>query len=277
MDLNSYETSTARPPLPKAFVQRRIHSLTGLFLVLFLFEHLLTNSQAALFLGEDGQGFINAVNFIQSLPYLPVIELTLLGVPIILHGWLGIEYLFSAKPNSFKSDGTAPSLGNLPRNQAYTWQRVTSIILVFGIFLHVVFMRFIHYPTSEQLDHKKIYTVKVYEDPGLLSVANRLGTTVVSEKEHEAIVQAADFGTATLFSVRDAFQSLWVCVLYTGFVLAACFHAMNGIWTFAISWGITLTERSRILARRISDAIMLLIVFLGLAAIWGTYWINLKN
>lgn len=38
------------PPLPSAFIWRRAHSLTGLWLVLFLIEHLLTNSQAALFL-----------------------------------------------------------------------------------------------------------------------------------------------------------------------------------------------------------------------------------
>ena len=140
-------------------------------------------------------------------------------------------------------------------------------------------MRFLNYPAAESVNHKTTYVVEVREDPGLAAVASRLGASVVKGKggDNLAVVRTCDFGTATLLAVRDAFQSVWVCVLYTFFVLAACFHAMNGVWTFAISWGITLSERSRKMTRRVSDAIMLLIVFLGLAAIWGTYWINLKN
>src|SRR6185295_17423877 len=106
------------------------HSLAGLSLVLFLFEHLLTNSQAAFFLSDQGAGFIRAVNFIQSLPYVHVVELTFIAFPIFVHGWLGIQYLFSAQLNSFPSDGTRPALPELPRNQAYTWQRITAVVLV---------------------------------------------------------------------------------------------------------------------------------------------------
>ena len=50
--------------LPKEFILSRLHSLTGLLIVIFLFEHLLTNSQAALLIGDDGAGFVRMVNFI---------------------------------------------------------------------------------------------------------------------------------------------------------------------------------------------------------------------
>lgn len=68
--------TAAAAAIPKAFIWRRLHSLMGLWLVLFLIEHLLTNSQAALWLGDNGRGFVNMVNAIHNLPYLEVIELT---------------------------------------------------------------------------------------------------------------------------------------------------------------------------------------------------------
>ena len=335
----SYETVPLAPTLPQAFIWRRLHSLTGLFLVLFLFEHLLVNSQAALFVGDDGRGFVSAVNSIKALPYLPVIELTLLGFPILLHGWFGIKYLFSAKPNSYPSDGSTPALTSYSRNHAYTWQRITALVLVVGLTLHIGYMRFLKSPIETELGQKNEYMVKLSMDAGLYTLSDRLGfqlydTQAIAEEEKrliedikafkkkasalkieaskpplnqeeehllqnkqalilkekrmnalkekpltnsEVMAVTESFGCAELIMVRDAFKSIWVCILYTLFVLAACFHAMNGLWTFAISWGITLTERSRQITRTFSDYIMLLIVFFGLVAIWGTYWINLKN
>src|SRR5690606_24595456 len=86
----------------------------------------------------------------------------------------------------------------------------------------------------------------------------------------EVVAIAPDFGTATLLVVRETFKMPLMLVLYTLFVLAAVFHAFNGLWTFMISWGVTLTPRSQTLMRTLSTALMLLFGFLGLAAIWGT-------
>ena len=69
----------------KYFFWRRMHSLTGGFLALFLFIHLFTNSQAVFFLGDDGKSFIHSVNEIKNLPYLPFIEIFLLATPILIH------------------------------------------------------------------------------------------------------------------------------------------------------------------------------------------------
>jgi len=68
-----YESTPISKSVPNEFLRRRLHSLAGLFFVLFLFEHIFTNSKAALFLGDDGAGFITMVNFFHSLPFLPLI------------------------------------------------------------------------------------------------------------------------------------------------------------------------------------------------------------
>jgi succinate dehydrogenase / fumarate reductase cytochrome b subunit len=98
-----------------------------------------------------------------------------------------------------------------------------------------------------------------------------------SLKPSEVAVLSPNFGTAVLMVVRETFKSLWLCILYTFFVIAACFHACNGLWTFGISWGITLSERSRHLSRRFANIVLFTLLFLGLSSIWGSYWINLKN
>ena len=290
------------PPIPQAFIWRRAHSFTGLWLVLFLIEHLLANSQAALFLGEDGSGFVRAVNGIKNLPYLPVIEIFLLGVPFLVHGWWGVRYLFTAKYNSSKTDGSAPSLPSYPRNRAYTWQRVTSWILLFGIVLHVVDMRFLNYPTTADLDGKTLYVNRVESDDGLHPLAAKFGFKIYSKpqaleevkraekkgeelffasalqnwplNENQLLAVSPSFGVAELLLVRDTFKNPEMILLYTGLVLAACFHAFNGLWTFMISWGITLTARSQSLMRMAASALMAIVAFLGLAAIWGSYLFN---
>lgn len=313
------------PPLPRAFIWRRAHSLTGLWLVLFLIEHLLTNSQAALFIGDDGRGFVSAVNFLKDLPYLPVIEIFLLGVPFLIHGVWGIQYLLTAEYNSFPTDGSSPALSQYKRNQAYTWQRITSWILLVGILAHVIHMRFIDYPTSAQLNTRHLYISRVEADDGLFTLSKRLGFEIyhaqqVQEikqrvlaqpevqvkqdskpeqliaaqkqreerawvaalekwplKENQLVAVSPSFGVAELLLVRDTFKNPTMILLYTGLVLATCFHAFNGLWTFMITWGITLTARSQQLMRSLAVALMIIVTFLGLAAIWGTYWFNLTH
>lgn len=280
--------------IPSAFIWKRLHSLSGLFLALYLFEHLLINSQAALLFGDDGSGFVEAVNAIHQLPYLPVIEIGLLGFPILLHGILGVQYLFTGVSNSGKSDGTTPSLP-YGRNKAYTWQRITSWILLFGIVFHVIHMRIVEYPTAAKEGNKHFYLVRLDADTGLASVADRLDVKLYTQAQipkkspwsaalegnplgsGEVMAVAPTFGMAELLMVRETFKMPVMMAIYTVFVLAACFHGFNGLWTFMISWGINLTPRSQRRMLGFCIFLMCLVAFFGLATIWGTYWINLKQ
>ncbi len=337
----------AKESLPTAFVWRRLHSLMGVWLVLFLIMHLLTNSQAALWLGDDGEGFVHHVNAIHNLPYLQVIEIGLLAIPFLTHMLWGLHYLFTSKPNSGSSDGSTPSLPQYPRNKAYTWMRLTSWLLLIGIIAHIAHMRVINYPWSADRDGQRYFMAELSVDSGLYTVSERLGVDLYDhesiaamkrgleaeselgeavpeipdsdvtfswlsgptpevfdmeqayalraqqaledqEEWMEALLKkeisptqvigvADNFGTIELMIVRDSFKSPLMVALYSLFVLAACYHAFNGLWTFLITWGITLTERSQYLAKLATTALMVLIASLGLAAAIGTYWINLSS
>lgn len=334
--------------IPAAFAFRRIHSLLGLWLVLFLLEHLLTNSQAALLLGESGRGFVSMVNFLHDLPYLQALEIFLIGTPIAFHAALGIKYIFTAKNNAKKTDGSSPSLPQYGRNKAYRWQRISSWILLFCIIGHVAKFRFIEYPISVSEGLSSEYFVRVNLDSGLYTVADRLHvklydmeavdkqkSSFAERKEEKSLVELASevrespsihfvegvepesyssqkeilltsaqkfsmkqkwmdaltarpvtkgqviavtksFGVATMLSVRDTFKSPLYVLIYTVFVLAACFHAFNGLWTFVISWGLVFRQAAQKSMVTFCVTLMAIIAFLGLAAVWGTYWLNLK-
>lgn len=339
-------TETAQT-IPRAFILRRLHSLTGLWLVVYLIMHLLTNSQAALLIGDDGAGFIHSVNSIHELPYLPAIEIAVLALPILIHAIWGILYVYTAKYNSFGAGGTTPYLPEYPRNHAYTWQRITSWLLVVGILAHVIHMRFIEYPISAKTDGHSSYMVRISEDDGLYTLAERLDVKLYDQKQiqllkeksepsfnktatisntlysffaslkdifrnHEEAIKdkpqllldeqhklqekkwlealekrplsqgqviavADNFGAVELLMVRDTFKMPIMLALYTLLVLSACFHAFNGLWTFMISWGVTLTQKSQRLMSGISTFLMIVVTLLGLSAIWLTYWVNLKQ
>ena len=75
------------------FLMKRVHSFFGLCLVFFLMEHLFTNAQANL--TSDGKGFVEAVNFLHSIPMLGLVEILTLGVPFLIHIVWGIAYSIS--------------------------------------------------------------------------------------------------------------------------------------------------------------------------------------
>jgi succinate dehydrogenase / fumarate reductase, cytochrome b subunit len=267
---------TARTEMiSNTFIWRRVHSLMGLWLVLYLMVHLIVNSQAALWLGEDGIGFIDLVNLLEALPYLQVIETVWIGIPLVIHGYWGIKRALTAKNNSGGSDGSSPSLP-YGRNRSFKWQRITSWILLVGIIGHVLQMRFIHFPQKVSVGSEIAYVVPLKDDPGLDSLSERIHVKLVKEGDF-VMASAPTPGKAMLLMVRETFKSPLMCVLYSVFVLAAAFHAFNGFWTSLITWGAALSYRSQKAFIPICWVGVGLLAFLGLAAIWGSYWLNLRN
>lgn len=261
--------------LPRDWGSRRLHSLLGLWLSFFIIFHLLTNSQAALFIGQRGEGFVREVNLIHSLPYLPVIEIMLIGLPFLLHAGWGIKYALTAKSNAWGAGERKPKM-RFGANHAYSWQRIAAYVLLVGVILHVVQMRFLRYPDEvETAGFTTEYIVRVDNDPGLAQVAAREGATVRGSGSEVQVV-AESSGSAMLFTVRDVMQSWSMRILYSIFVLAGVYHGFRGLWSFSIVWGLTLTKRSQHVMRWVSIGLMIVVGFLGMAAIWLTSTVTLR-
>ncbi|QDS35244.1 MULTISPECIES: succinate dehydrogenase cytochrome b558 subunit [Brevibacillus] len=109
-----------------SFLSHKLHSLLGLFPIgLFLVFHLTANYQAT----RGPEAFNQAVGFIESLPFLLVLEFALIYLPILFHAVYGLYIAFQAKQN----------VGNFGyfRNQMFLWQRVTGVITLIFIVWHV--------------------------------------------------------------------------------------------------------------------------------------------
>jgi succinate dehydrogenase / fumarate reductase cytochrome b subunit len=117
--------------LSRTFVLRKLHQLSGIMpLGFFLLEHFYTNSKALY-----GQADFNtAVKDLQSIPYILLVEIGGIFIPLIYHAVYGLVITVEARPNNLNYP--------YPRNWFYTIQRVTGMILFFFITFHVLNFRF---------------------------------------------------------------------------------------------------------------------------------------
>lgn len=265
--------------IPKPFILRKVHSLLGLWLSVFLFEHLLINAQAGLFFDDQGSMFIKMVNKLHSFRFLPVLEIAFLGLPFFIHGLWGVIYARKAKYNAYRSDhGPVIKTG---KNRAFTWQRITAYLLVIGVIAHVVHMRFVQYPVIFKEKRANTYVVsypkkldrlvKVLNDEEHFSsqVSQYIRQHRLKPDQDYFVTKSA--GAAFYVNLFKAFSSLSVVVLYSLLVIAAAFHGFNGLWTFLISWGVTVSQRSQAWSRKICYILMYAVIFLGLLSAWGVF------
>jgi succinate dehydrogenase/fumarate reductase cytochrome b subunit (b558 family) len=107
-------------------VLKKLHSLSGLVPVgVFFVEHLWTNSKAL-----QGEGaFTHAVADIQALPYLPLIEIFGIFLPLAFHAVYGVVLALSSKPNV-----RSYSYG---RNWLYLLQRISGLVTFVFIGFHL--------------------------------------------------------------------------------------------------------------------------------------------
>lgn len=117
--------------LSRTFVLRKLHQLSGIVpLGIFLLEHFYTNSKAL----DGAAAFNDAVRDLQSIPYILLVEIGGIFIPLIYHAVYGLVITWEARPNNLSYP--------YPRNWFYLVQRITGIILFFFILFHVLNFRF---------------------------------------------------------------------------------------------------------------------------------------
>lgn len=110
----------------KYFYLRRLHSLSGLLPIgLFFLEHLYSNATAL----QGAKAYNEMVAKLMNIPFLPVIEITAIGLPIFFHIVLGIVISLTSKSNVLQYSHLS--------NWRYFLQRITGIVGVFYIGFHV--------------------------------------------------------------------------------------------------------------------------------------------
>ena len=117
--------------LSRTFVLRKLHQLSGIVpLGIFILEHFYTNSKAL----SGATQFNTAVKDLQSIPYILLVEICGIFIPLIYHAVYGLVITIEARPNNLHYP--------YPRNWFYLIQRITGVILFFFITFHVLNFRF---------------------------------------------------------------------------------------------------------------------------------------
>ena len=70
-------------------------------------------------------------------------------------------------------------------------------------------------------------------------------------------------------SAIKAMAALWTGPVYLVGLLASVFHFANGVWTFLITWGITISPKSQQMSGRICVALGVVLTLLGCGALVG--------
>ena len=117
--------------LSKTFVLRKLFQLSGILpLGAFLLEHFYTNSKAL----EGPAAFNEAVGDLQKIPYVFLLEVFGIFVPLTFHAVYGLFIAWEARPNNIAY--------KYARNWFYTVQRATGAFLFLFILFHVLNFRF---------------------------------------------------------------------------------------------------------------------------------------
>lgn len=108
------------------FFNRKLHSLLGVIPIgIFLTQHLIINNFATR--GEEA--FNKAANFMGSLPFVLLLEIFVIALPILFHAIYGVYIAFTAKNNVSKY--------GFFRNWMFFLQRITGIITLVFVVWHV--------------------------------------------------------------------------------------------------------------------------------------------
>lgn len=140
---------------------------------------------------------------VEFIHRLPALEIieVTLWLSIAFHAALGIVYIYTGKSNTKKYPHTD--------NRRYTFQRITGFSALIFIFLHIATLRW------------------------RWSICGWFTPFYDDGPNGEVLAMA---------TTARALQAHWlVVVLYLVGALSVVYHWANGLWTAAITWGLTIT------------------------------------
>ncbi|WP_028987777.1 succinate dehydrogenase cytochrome b558 subunit [Thermicanus aegyptius] len=86
----------------------------------------------------------------------------------------------------------------------------------------------------------------------------------------ETRIQSAFFGAEVNFDMmKNILSNPWMVAFYVVGILSATFHFSNGIWSFLVSWGITVGPRAQRVSTYVSMAIFVILSIIGLMALFA--------
>ncbi len=174
---------------------------------------------------ESAATFQHGVEFLHK--FFPVIlfwEIFVIWGPMFFHGLIGIIIYF------YKGQGLMGNVASYPFTTNWWWliRRLTGVLTLMFIIWHVSIFRFMYNPGS--------------------SVNFIDGSTVGNY----------------VYQVSVLYDNFLVFLLMIIGIVASAFHLGSGLWSFCITWGITITRASQKWMFRVGMALAFFIMALGI-------------
>jgi succinate dehydrogenase / fumarate reductase cytochrome b subunit len=206
-----------------SFVLHKLHSLSGVVPIgFFMVFHLLANSYSL----RGEAEFNTVVKVIGYLPFVFIVELAVIFVPILFHAIYGLIIT-----SEMQGPGGNMAYYGYGRNWLYWLQRVSGIVALCYICYHV-------YSTT---GHRWMYELTGGDqghDEGFRAIA------------YEAMAWR--------------FAGLGYTLFYIVGITAACFHFGNGLFNFCIRWGLTIGNQAQKISAAIWIAVGIALAFVGI-------------
>ena len=211
---------------------RRLHSLSGVLPIGgFLLVHLFTNAYS-----RNPHAFNEHVKQLNETPLVQFIEYGAIIAPIAFHAALGLWM-------ALRMDMNQTQYGNY-RNWMYFLQRISGVFVMAFILFHLI-----HFRIGAEEAFKATH-LPMAAHPGAVAV-----------------------GAPTYDPYRTIAQGLqtswWIVPFYYAGIITSAFHFANGLWSFCVTWGITIGRRSQLLMSYATMAVFLGISALGCYALGG--------
>jgi succinate dehydrogenase / fumarate reductase, cytochrome b subunit len=82
-------------------------------------------------------------------------------------------------------------------------------------------------------------------------------------------IQAAMGAEVNFDMMAEIFSSPFMIVFYIVGIISAIFHFANGLWSFAVSWGLTVSPRSQRIMTYFTLIVFVLLSYIGISAIFA--------
>ncbi|WP_409270851.1 succinate dehydrogenase cytochrome b558 subunit [Neobacillus sp. SCS-31] len=177
------------------------------------------------------------------------------GVFLIQH--LFVNYSATGGPESFNR--VADFMGNLPFRLV-----LETVIIYLPLLYHAIYGLYIAFTADNNPVRYGYFRNWMFT---LQRVTGIITLIFVSWHVWETRVAAAFGATVNYNMMADILSSPFMVVFYFIGVISTIFHFANGLWSFFVSWGITVTPRSQRISTYFTIGLFFALSFVGIRAI----------
>jgi succinate dehydrogenase / fumarate reductase cytochrome b subunit len=178
-----------------------------------------------------------------------------IGIFVMQH--LVVNHYATVGVESFNK--AANFMGNLPFRYV-----LETVIIYLPILFHAIYGLYIAFTAKNNSSQYGFFRNRMFM---LQRVSGVITLIFITWHVWETRVAAA-FGNEVNFQMmQDILSSPFMFAFYVVGIISAIFHFANGLWSFLVSWGITVSPRSQVITTYVTIVIFLALSYVGVTTL----------